>query len=166
VPVFRAIETSALLTAFIFKICLLLIILHALRSGRLQHHLVKFPLLNSRVNSVFDNQFEIRTQGAEKRFKFAIFKADKEMYRTEEYYPTRTDCDTAVAGLIKLMQEYRNYDRPAPVQGTYWIEIRDATNGKAKVICESRDLRSQDEVEDLIKECMEMVPYCKYTRER
>lgn len=166
VPVFHAIETSALLTAFIFKICLLLIIFHALESGRLQDHLVAFPMLNSRVNSIFDNQFEIRAHGTEKRFKYAIFKADKEMYTTEEYYATRTDCDNAVARLIKLMQEYGNYDKPAPVQGTYWIEVRDATNGNAKVICESKDLRSEDEVEDLIKECIEMVPYCKYSRER
>jgi hypothetical protein len=167
-PVFRAIETSALLAAFIFKICALLIILHALRSGRLQDHLLEFPFLNRIVNSIFDNQFEIRMYRTEKQFKYSIFREDKEVYTTEDLHLTRAACDTAVSDLIKSMQKEDNYLKPPPVQGTYWLQVKKASDEENKppeVICESKGLRSALEVEDLMKESIEMVPNCKYNRD-
>jgi hypothetical protein len=162
-PVFRAIETSALGAAFIFKISFVLVIFHALRSKSIEYHLEKFPLLNSRVNSIFDNQFEIRVYKAEKQFKYSIFKEDAELFRAIEPCDTREACDTAITDLLALMKDKDNYDKPAPIQGTHWVQIMNKKESD-EPLCESKDLNSKDVVEDIIAECVEKVPYCKYSR--
>jgi hypothetical protein len=166
--VFQAIETSALVTALIFKICLVLIITHAWQSGRFEDYLVYFPFLNKRVNSIFDNQFEIRIYGtARQRFKYSIFKENVEKYKTEESYPTRVACDLAVGTVRDAMKKKANYgDHPQSVHGTYWVQVKnlDEDKDKEKVICESTSLRSEAEARELIEESIEMVPHCKYDR--
>jgi len=166
-PVFSAIETSALMAAFIFKICFVLVIFQALSSGSIEYHLENFPSLNTRVNSIFDNQYEIRMYKAQKQFKYSIFKKDAEVFRAADVHDTREECETAVTDLVKLMGDKANYDPAGPVHGTYWVQIMERLkDGRKsdKPMCESKDLSSRDEVEDLIAECVEKVPYCKYSR--
>lgn len=166
-PVFSAIETSALMAAFIFKICFVLVIFQALTSGTIEYHLKNFPSLNTRVNSIFDNQYEIRMYRAQKQFKYSIFKKDAEVFRAEDVHDTREECETAVMDLMKLMGDKANYDTAGPVRGTYWVQImgrsKDGTKTN-KPLCESKDFSSLDDVKDLIAECVEKVPYCKYSR--
>ena len=163
--VFSAIETSSLVTALILKICLVLIVTHAWQSDRFEDYLVYFPFLNKRVNSIFDNQFEIRSYSTGRRFKYSIFKENVEKYKTEESYRTRIECDDAVGIVREAMSNCASYgDRPLSVHGTYWIQVKNLDKDKEKVICESTSLRSEAEARELIDESIEMVPYCKYDR--
>jgi len=164
--VFRAIETSALATALIFKVCLVVIIVYAWQSARFEDYLVYFPFLNSRVNSIFDNQFEIKTYGTHRgKFKYSIFKGNVEKYKTDETFDTRVECDTAVGDVRSLMKEKANYGDPQKVHGTYWVQVEKLNKANEReVICESTSLRSEAEAKELIEESIEMVPYCKYDR--
>ncbi len=87
----------------------------------------------------------------------------------EDPFPTRKDCDIAVAELIELMGEEKNYVDPPSVQGTFWVQVvrkySDDVTTPNKTLCESKGLRSKAEVNELIEECIEMVPYCKYSRD-
>lgn len=159
----RAIETSALIAAFLFKICLVLIVAHVKRSGGLNDYLWFFPILNRRVNSIFDNQFEIRAYSTgSASFRFSIFNKNVEVYKTETSYLSRAKCDEAVGKLRERMKERGNYgDKPQRVHGTYWIQV---TNLEGEVICESTSLRTKVEAQDLIEESIEKIPYCKYDR--
>jgi|GEM_PF-4148069 len=163
IPVLRAIETSAVLAAFLFKICLILIVVHIGRSRGLSDYLWFFPVLHRSVNSVFHNQFEIRAFSlGPASFTFAIFNKNVEIYKTEKSYPTRAECDAVVENLTKRMEKGSSY-RPAlkPVQGTYWVQV---TNSDDLLICESTSLRTKEEAHELINESIEKVPYCKYDR--
>jgi len=161
--VLRAIETSAVIAALLFKICLILIVVHVARTRGLRDYLWFFPVLHRSVNSVFHNQFEITAYGREPgSFTFSIFDRNVERYRTEASYSTKAQCDEAVEKLVDLMKERKNYSTtPKELRGTYWIQIRPVGGD---LVCESTDLRSADEVVDLIEESIEKVPYCKYSR--
>jgi hypothetical protein len=162
-----AIETSALAAAFIFKICLLLTVVYVLRSGRLRNYLLDFPRLNSRVNSIFDNQFEIRTYRVdENKFTFSIFKEKREVYKTEETWDSRSKCDDIVGDVRKRMEIRDHYGDPIERYGTYWLKVDLGNNIDLghKVTCESISLRSNDEAIELIDESIEKVPNCKYDR--
>jgi hypothetical protein len=165
-PVFSAIETSAVGAALIFKICFVLVIFHALHTGSIEYHLKNFPRLNSRVNSIFANQYEIRVFKNDKQFKFAIFKNDAQVFKSDEPHPTLKECNDTVRDVQKLMEDKNNYERAPSVQGTYWVQIMKRKEDGTKTnepLCESKDLL-EDEIDDLIAECVEKVPYCKYSR--
>lgn len=157
----QTIKTSVLLAALGFKICFFLIIFHSLQSGRILRYLVCFPFLNKRVDSIFENQFEIKTsREKEHAFTFSIWKKNFLVYSTDTVYTNRTECDKRIRKLQRLMKREKAYAY-GKESGTYWVEIRDS---RRDLICESTPLRSKDEARDLIEESMDKIPYCKYNR--
>jgi hypothetical protein len=158
---FEAIRTSALIAAFAFKICFFLVVVHVLQSGSMREYLVCYPFLNKRVDSVFENQFEIKTAREEPSlFTLSILRRNQLVYSTETMFSSRQDCDAAVHKLRERMKKSDAYWQPRAESGTYWVEVRI----KADLICESIPVRSKDEAEELIDESIDKIPYCKYNR--
>lgn len=160
--VLRMVQTSVLLTAFLFKICFFLIITHSLQSGKALNYLVCFPFLAERVNSIFENQFEIRLARDEDKFTFSILKKNRMHYSTMIRFESRRECDSFIQYLQTRMKNREAYGDPREASGAYWVEVKTAE--PERLICESIPLRSDNEAIDLINESMEKVPYCKYNR--
>ena len=160
-PVLQMVKTSVLTAALGLKICLFLIVAHSLQSGKMLTYLVCFPLLKERVDSIFENQFEIRlARGEDKEFTFSILKKNQLHYSTARTFESREECDKAVEELRGLMGVSDSYGSPRQSSGTYWVEVRSDTG----LLCESVPLRSEEEALDLIDESISKVPYCKYNR--
>jgi hypothetical protein len=160
-PVLEMVREAVLHAALGLKICFFLIVAHSLQSGRMLNYLVSFPLLRERVDSVFENQFEIRLARVEdNEFTFSILKKNRLHYSAAETFASREKCDRAVEELRELMKESKPYGAPQHSAGTYWVEVRSGH----KLLCESIPLRSAEEALDLIDESMGKVPYCKYNR--
>lgn len=156
------IATSTMIAAFIFKVCLVLMVGHVRRSGGLIDYLWFFPVVSNSVNAVFGNQFEVKAYSPEPgSFTFLISNKNVETYRAVEMYTTRAQCDVAIKTLVEAMKQRGNYSKPSKeLQGTYWVQVKSDDH----LICESIGLRSQAEVDELITESIEKVPYCKYDR--
>ena len=160
-PVLQMVRTSVLTAALGLKICFFLVVAHSLQSGKMLNYLVCFPLLKERVDSIFENQFEIRLVHTEDHeFTFSILKKNRLYYSAAEKFESREKCDEAVEELSELMKQSKPYGAPRHSSGTYWVEVRRGD----KLICESIPLRSAEEALDLIDESIGKVPYCKYTR--
>jgi hypothetical protein len=156
----KFIATSAMIAAFIFKICLVLMIGHLRRSHGLNDYLWIFPAVNSSVNSVFNNQFEIKVYSPKPLlFTFSIFNKRVETYRAAEMYSTRSQSDDAIKALVRTMKKRENYSTYS-LQGTHWV----AVGSRGHLSCESKSLRSQKEADELIHDSIEKIPYCKYDR--
>ena len=171
-PVLEMVQTSVLTAALGLKICFFLIVLQSLQSGRALNYLVCFPFLRDRVDSIFENQFEVRLGRTEShQFTVSIFKKNVLYYSVEKKFHTRNHCDKLVCDLRKRMQDRHAYTpsvngtHPHPTNheelGTYWVELK---SEHGELLCESIPLRSADEAEELITESMEKIPYCKYNR--
>lgn len=172
--VLRAVKMSVLVAALGLKVCFFLIMAHSLQSGGALTYLCCFPFLKDRVDSIFENQLEIRLgRGEHHSFTLSILKKNHLYYSTETTFKTRKECDTFVHALRALMKDRKSY-RPLPPlkdtssgrldceeSGTHWVEVRSADGD---LICESVPLKSEDEVNDLISESMDKIPYCKYNR--
>lgn len=169
--VLRMVQTSVLITALGLKICFFLIIAHSLQSGRALNYLLCFPFLKNRVDSIFENQFEIRlAKGDAHSFSISILKKNHLQYSVEKRFKSRKRCDMYVSGLRRRMKDRDSYLPPREGRhpnarcheelGTYWVELR----SKGKLLCESISLKTEEEVQDLIAESIEKIPYCKYTR--
>jgi len=167
--VFGTIETAVLLAAMGLKVSFFLIVAYALQSGKMLNYLVCFPFLKERVDSIFENQFEIRTSTIDrepKKYTFSIWEKNKLVYSTGRDFDTREEVDWQVELLHDLMPKFRSEQQkhqPKPVAGTYWVEIRHPDDHN-KLVCESIPLRSADEREELIKESIQNIPHCKYNR--
>jgi hypothetical protein len=214
---FDTIKTSLLSAALGLKISFFLIILYVLESQRILCYLVCFPFLNKRVDSIFENQFEIKIhREALGTFTFSIWKRNILTYLSDVSFGSRKECDDAIKRLRGRVKDerriidqrrmktdrrveqrrkeevesrkwrrlnfrrWREDDRrrnvedrrkhprpsilfhPAPVEGTYWVAIRDA--GTSESICESIPLRSKEDAVELIEESIEKIPFCKYSR--
>jgi hypothetical protein len=171
-PVLQMVKASVLVSALGLKICFFLIVAHSLQSGRALNYLICFPFLKERVDSIFENQFEIRTKQTEGHlFAVSILKQNQLYYSIEKRFRSRRGCDGFVRYLRKRMKDRNAYlpsrkgwhinSRSHEELGTYWVELR---SGEGKLICESIPLRTQEEADDLIAESMERIPYCKYNR--
>lgn len=169
--VLRMVRTSVLIAALGLKICFFLIIAHSLQSGRALNYLISFPFLKNRVDSIFENQFEIRlAKGEAHSFSISILKKNFLQYSVEKRFKSRKRCDMYVSGLRKRMKDRDSYLPPREGShpnarcheelGTHWVELR----SKGKLLCESTPLKTEEEVQDLIAESIEKIPYCKYTR--
>lgn len=160
-PVLQMVKTSVLTSALGLKLCFFLIVVHTLRSGWMLNYLVNFPVLKERVDSIFENQFEIRLSRTEdEEFTFSILKKNRLRYTATETFKNRQKCDDTVNDLRKLMKKSEPYGNPRPSSGTYWVEVKSGD----KILCESIPLRSAEEALDLIDESIRKVPYCKYNR--
>jgi hypothetical protein len=160
-PVLELVRTSVLNSALGLKICFFLIVAHSLQKGRMLNYLVCFPLLKERVDSIFENQFEIRLVRAEdNEFTFLILKKNRLYYSTARTFKSREECDEAVEELRRLMGKSDPYSSPRQSSGTYWVEVRSDKGLR----CESIPLRSEEEAMELIDESISKVPYCKYNR--
>lgn len=145
--------------AFVLKICFFLVVSYALETRRVLNYFICVPFLNTRVNSIFDNQFEIKTyREGEHSFKFSITRKGLLVYFTDTSSSTRRENDRKIDRLRTLMESPQQY-RAREICGTHWIEVRDFD-----ILCQSTGLRSEDEVADLKEESIEKIPYCKYDR--
>jgi len=158
-PVFQSIQSFVLISVFVFKVYFFLIIMFTLQTGRMLNYLFCFPFLNRRVDSIFENQFEIKIEREHGQYRFSIMKHNSLVYSTDHCSGTQEECDTHVEEIREAMKERQSYHRKAQ-SGTHWVEIK--TNGSVR--CHSIGLRSEMDVEDLILESIEKIPYCKYTR--
>lgn len=160
--IFKIIQTFVLIAVFISKIYFYLIIIFALQTGRMLNYLVCFPFLSKRVNSVFSNQFEIKTHKLkEHSFNFTITRKGVKTYSTDVTFRSIENCDKRINELREIMKIEKSY-RPKYDNGTHWVEV--IRHGD-EVICRSRPLKSEDEAKDLIEESIEKIPYCKYDRD-
>ncbi|MGB8506969.1 MAG: hypothetical protein WCD76_01060 [Pyrinomonadaceae bacterium] len=170
--VLKMVQMLVLLTALGLKICFFLIIAHSLQSGRALNYLICFPFLKDRVDSIFENQFEIRlARGEAHSFTVSILKKNRLHYSIEKRFKSRRRCDIFVSNLRKRMKDRDSYLPPRQGKhpnskfykelGTYWVELRSA---KGKLLCESIPLRTEEEAQDLIAESIDKIPYCKYNR--
>jgi hypothetical protein len=158
-PVFQSIQSFVLIAVFVFKVYFFLIIMFTLQTGRMLNYLFCFPFLNRRVDSIFENQFEIKIEREHGQYRFSIMKDNSIIYSTDHTAGTQEECDTDVEEVREAMKERQSYQRKEQ-SGTHWVELK--TNGSAR--CHSIGLRSEMDVEDLILESIEKIPYCKYTR--
>jgi hypothetical protein len=171
--VLNMVRTSVLTTAFGLKMCFFLIIARSLQNGSGLNYLVCFPFLRERVDSIFENQFEIRLGKDEHKFTFSILKKNELYYSTAIRFDTRKAGDAFIDYLQKQMQKRDAYlpppkgeDTHSPLleeSGTYWVELR-SDAPERKLLCESIPLKSEEEAQDLITESMDRIPYCKYNR--
>jgi hypothetical protein len=158
--VFQSIQSFVLISVFVFKVYFFLIIMFTLQTGRMLNYLFCFPFLNRRVDSIFENQFEIKTEREHGHgYRFSIMKDNSLVYSSDHTSDTQDECDTQVEEVREAMKERQSY-RSKAQSGTHWVEIR--TNHSVR--CHSIGLRSEMEVEDLIVESIEKIPYCKYSR--
>jgi hypothetical protein len=161
----EVIKTVVLLLVFVFKIYFFLIIIYAMQTGRMLNYLFCFPTLNRRVNSMFDNSFEITIQKkGSKSFDFIINKHHLLIYESEHSFPSREACNAAVDRLQKLMSDETSYDINPSKGGTFTVEIKDARSVKRPVLCSSVDQRSNDDAQTLIKESVDNIPYCRLNK--
>ncbi len=175
-PVLKVVRTWVLHSALGLKICFFLVVAHSLQTGKMLNYFVCFPLLKERVDSIFENQFEIRLARAEHhKFTFSILKKNQLYYSAARSYDSREECDKAVEELRELMKSSESYGKPGRSSGTYWVKVRSPkdppregispeTESGDGLLCESIPLRSKEEALDLIDESMGKVPYCKYNR--
>ena len=163
VNVLEMVQTSVLTAALVLKICFFLVVAHSLQSGKVLKYLVCFPFLKERVDSIFENQFEIRLSRDEHHsFTFSILKKNQLYYSTARRLKSRRDCDRFVRYLRNQMKKKGAYLPPREEAGTYWVELR--SDRKKRLICESIPLKSEEEAQDLIAESIDKIPYCKYNR--
>jgi uncharacterized membrane protein YcgQ (UPF0703/DUF1980 family) len=170
-PVLQMVKGSVLIAALGLKICLFLSVAHSMQSGSVLRYLVCLPFLKERVDSIFENQFEIKlARIEEKEFSFSILKKNRLHYSTTQTFKSRKECDDAIKVLQERMKEIESY-KESDTSGTYWVEVlspeeppRESPEEKQKLLCESIPLRSAEEAHDLIDESMSKVPYCKYNR--
>lgn len=161
VGVFKFIQTSVLIIVFGFKIYFFLIIVYALQTGRMLNYLICFPQLERRVDSIWDNQFEVRaSQENDTLFHLAITSKNKKAYTSSDHFKTIEDCDKENAELRKVMKQRSSY-RLGNATGTHWVDV---FNSHGHKIFYSLALKSEEEANDLINESMNKIPYCKYDR--
>ena len=162
-PVLQMVKGSVLIAALGLKICLFLSVAHSMQSGSVLRYLVCLPFLKERVDSIFENQFEIKlARIEEKEFTFSILKKNRLHYSTTQIFESRKECDDAIKVLQERMKEIESY-KESNASGTYWVEVW-SPKEKKELLCESIPLRSSEEAHDLIDESMSKVPYCKYNR--
>lgn len=170
--VLKMVQTSVLTAALGFKICFFLIIVHTLQSGSALNYIACFPFLRDRVDSIFENQYEVRlTRNESHHFTVSIFKKNVLYYSIEKKLETRHDCDRFVRYLRKRMRDRDAYTpslngRPKNLRaheelGVYWVELRSEDDD---LLGESIPFRTEKEACDLIGESIEKIPYCKYNR--
>lgn len=159
--VFKLIQTSVLIIVFGFKVYFFLIILYALQTGRMLNYLICFPQLAQRVDSIWDNQFEVRAhEEKEGSFHITIMKKNQKVYTACDHFKTIEDCDRKNTELREVMKQDKSYG-PNEQNGTHWVEV---SNFHRHKIFRSGSLKSEEEVQDLIKESINKIPYCKYER--
>jgi hypothetical protein len=155
----QIIKAFVLIAVFIFKIYFFLIITYAMQTGRMLDYLICFPVLARRVDSIFANQFQIEVHEEEKEFKILIKRKNILYYSGKRYFRTIEECREGIKELRKAMENPRFYE-PTESFGTYSVEVFDSIEHKHK-ICESIDLRSEEEAKELIADSIVNVPYCK-----
>ncbi len=160
-PIFESIQTFVLIVVFISKIYFFYIIHYALQTGRVLNYLFCFPFLNQRVNSIFDNQFEIEThREKENAFSFLIREGKTKVYATDTTSKTKEECDERVKALRERVKQKGAF-QTRNICGTYWVQIITPDD---ELICESKPLKSDEEAKDLIEVSKEKIPYCKFNR--
>jgi hypothetical protein len=129
--VFRNIEAATLTSALLLKICFFLIIFQVLRKGDLLTYLVCFPILHRRVDSIFDNQFEIRIARECGTYSFSIWKKNHLVYLPAGFSKKRSTCDRKIKTIRRLMKDGPSY-MPDEVAGTHWLKIINPRNRKRR----------------------------------
>jgi hypothetical protein len=158
--VFQQIQTLVLIAVFLCKVYFFLIIYYALQTGRMLNYVFCFPILNRLSDSIFENQFEIKVgRESESSLGFLITNDDKPAYRSAKSFESREDCLKHIERLREVAKRKQSYVSTEKF-GTHWVEI--VADGE--VVCRSIDLRSGQEVRDLIDDSVEKLSYCKFVQ--
>ena len=174
---FIGLQTLVVVSALLFKLCFFLVLMDSWRTGTMRTYLFCFPLINKRIDSIFENQFEFKTSRERDGFRLSILKKNASVYSTDTTFDSRSQCDERAEKLRQLMRDERNYDYREQA-GTHWVVVNDHSfrekagvfliivNDEKKYhsLCESITLRSKDEAVKLVKESVDKVPHCKYNR--
>jgi hypothetical protein len=162
---------AVLIAAFGLKISFFMVLRYSLRHGLVLNYLVCLPLLKKRVNSIIENQFDIRLSAQKSReFTITIAKKDELKFSSVKSFSDRAECDSFVEKFIKQLKELQGHPQDDekllsvfPIRkkfGTYWLELK----SERDIFFESVALKSREEAEELRRESLDMIPYCKYSR--
>lgn len=155
VPVSEMIKTSVLIFVFIFKIHFFLIITYALQTGRMLNYLYCFPALNERVDSLFANQFEIRTRNEHGKFGYDIYRKNEKIYIGKGEFLDETDCKMKIKELKKIIKNASSVQ----IDRNLTPRVRILDRNK-KELCVSDPFRSRKNAEKLKRESIEKIPHC------
>lgn len=160
--VFQIIQTSVLIIVFGFKVYFFLVIVYALQTGRMLNYLICFPQLARRMDSIWDNQLEVRASREDDAFfHITVTRKRKKAFMSCGRFKSIEDCDVKNAELREAMKQRSSY-RLCNESGTYWVDVFNVHKHK---ILHSVSLRSEEEAEDLIEEFTDKILYCKYDRD-
>lgn len=161
------IKTFVLIAVFTLKIYFFFIILYAFQTGRILNYILCFPTFNTKVDSIFQNQFEIYIRRKEKsEFSFVITRRNKQVFITDTGFESREKCEEKIGQLMKAAEREDAYSVVTPGEkGGYNVEIS-SSDDPPVLFCVSTDLKSKEEAEELIEESIEKLPYCKFDYNR
>lgn len=160
IPMFvnEIIKTAVFVIVFFFKIYFFFIIIYVLQTGRLLNYFFCFPELNKTVDSIFQNQFEITLlKEHAHHFSFNIMKGSKFYFTSDMIFESRYKCLKAIK-MLRRITKNADLIMICKSDGTYWLELRDS---EGKVYCNSLNLRTREEADELKERVVQFVPYCK-----
>ena len=158
-PVFKNIKIGVLIVVFISKVYFFFIITYALQTGRMLNYLFCFPTLNARVDSIFENRFQIEIYKEHKEYYFRIKKKDEIVYLSDQPFKSKSSCRKQLVELRELMKEEDSFKiEEEESGGIYWVEVKDKYGNE---LCYSEEVKSKVEAEELINDSMARIPFCK-----
>ena len=175
----ESMSIGVLIAALAFKIPFFLAIRASMRKGAMLNYFICLPLLRDQVNMIIENRFEITVTPVEYgKYTFSILKNGKRQFTCLTDFPTKAKCDRFIKNFTEELKKLR--DRPGELSftgetaktefrtgdelGAFWLEWVEKKNSKKVVLLESVTLRSEEKVEELRQEAIDMIPYCRYNR--
>lgn len=156
------IEIFVLIAVFTLKIYFFFIILYTFQTGRLLNYILCFPTLNTKVDSIFQNQFEIYIKKDKSKYDFIITRKNSITFTTDAEFVSRNDCEKEIGLLMDSAKDRNSYGDPIQkLNGSYIVELR-SRDSPNQLYCTSTDMKSKEEAEELIEESIEKLPYCKF----
>lgn len=159
--IFNVILASAMIISLVLKIYFFLIVRYAMDTGKIFNYLFCMPILAKRVDTIFNNNFEIfierNTESNKHSFYFQIKKDNAPVYTTDFLFDTREQCLDSVLALRKAMEQEHIYAHKE-TEGMLWVEVLWPDKS---IACISHNLHSKTEALSLIMESIEEIPYCK-----
>lgn len=161
--VFQIIKTFVLITVFIFKIYFFFIITYALQTGRMLNYLACFPMLDTRVDSIFANNFSIETVHDEKGYSFKVKRKNRVVFTGSEHFESEEEFLNEIqklreAAKNKSSYDYKKKDEISKKDKIRTLKIVDSHN---HVICYNDKLKTITQIEQLREESIKMIPYCE-----
>jgi hypothetical protein len=125
-----------------------------MQTERMLNYLVCFPTLSRRVNSIFDNKFEITIQENQGLYGFTISRNHAPIYQTKHRFGSIEACSNEVGRLRKRMCDGDAYK----ITDIFTVDVR---NKGQDIRCSSIHQRPHSEAQALILESIDNIPYCR-----